>query len=172
MKKESSLFTKVNFIEVIRTIPWKNITALSVLFYIAAIWDFFYSVFTGKPNKFSEVNGVFNTLINQNEFLIWIFFIAFIIYFFISMWANYRIFKKKKISAFYRNLIEVFNYTGFFIIEIFYLIAIFCFHTIILTLLTFEFRSTLIFFMFFIYFIVLALFIHWGYSSVKVKHLD
>ncbi|HGF8506972.1 TPA: hypothetical protein ACJCAV_002329, partial [Acinetobacter baumannii] len=87
-------------------------------------------------------------------------------------WANYRIFKKKKISAFYRNLIEVFNYTGFFIIEIFYLIAIFCFHTIILTLLTFEFRSTLIFFMFFIYFIVLALFIHWGYSSVKVKNLD
>ncbi len=41
MKKESNLFTKVNFIEVIRTIPWKNITALSVLFYIAAIWDFF-----------------------------------------------------------------------------------------------------------------------------------
>ncbi len=47
------------------------------------------------------------------------FFIAFIIYFFISMWANYRIFKKKKISAFYGNLIEVFNYTGFLLSKFF-----------------------------------------------------
>lgn len=172
MKKEPNLFKTVNFIELIRTIPWKNITALSVLFYIAAIWDFFYSVFTGKPNKFNEVNGVFNTLINQNKFLIWIFFISFIIYFFISIWANYRIFNKKRISDFCRKLIKVFDYTGFFIIEIFYLIAIFCFHTIILTLLTFEFRSLLFFFIAFIYFIVLALSIHWMYSSVKVKNLD
>jgi len=114
------------------------------------------------------VDGVFNTLINQDMFLIWIFFILFIFYFFQNIFLNYRFLKGDELIFKNKKIINFLNYTGFFIIENFYLLAIFCFHTIILTFFYFDFHSTLVFFIFFIYFITLSIYFHWWYLSVRL----
>ncbi|HFF2591151.1 hypothetical protein [Acinetobacter baumannii] len=168
MSKRPIPFKKVYFFEILCEIPWKSGILLTIFFYIAAIWDVCYSIFIKKQNNFKEVDGVFNTLINQDMFLIWIFFILFMLYFFLNIFLNYNLLKGKRLILKNKKVINFLNYTGFFMIENFYLLALFCLHTIVLTFLSFDFHSTLVFFIFFIYFITLSVSFHWWYLSVKL----
>ncbi|MFA3039242.1 hypothetical protein KWF55_16680 [Acinetobacter pittii] len=168
MKRKAIPFKKVYFFEILCEFPWKSGMLLTIFFYIAAIWDVCYSFFIKKQNNFKEVDGVFNTLINQDMFLIWIFFILFVFYFFQNIFLNYRLLKGDELIFKNKKIINFLNYSGFFMIENFYLLAIFCFHTIILTFFYFDFHSTLVFFIFFIYFITLSIYFHWWYLSVRL----
>ena len=162
-------FRQIHFIEILFDVPWKPIISLVVLTYIAALWDAIYSFWFKKDNTFDNVNGVFSTLLNTNSFLLWIFFIAFLSYFFLSIFYNFRIHKGKKISGRSNILVKTFDYRGFFIIEIFYLIGAFCSALTLLALIILDFPSLLSFSVFSFIFLGIAIGIHWIFLSFKVK---
>lgn len=167
--KKFDPFSKIHFIEFLFDIPWKGVSALFVLTGIAAVCDLIYSFFTDKTYNFDLLNDVFSTLLNTNTFLLWVFLIAFVFHIVFSIIANYRIYHGKELGLKSKFLVKTFEYTGFFIIEVFYLIGTFCFATCLLALLIFDFRSLLTFIGFTTTFLIIGAGAHYIYLSVKVR---
>lgn len=164
-------FSKIHFLEILFKTPWKDISALFTLTVIAALCDLIYSFFTDKTYDFDLLNDVFSTLVNTNSFLLWVFFIAFALHITFSIVANYKIHHGKEIGLKRKFLVNTFEYTGFFILEVFYLIGTFCFATCLLALLILDFSSLLTFTGFTVFFLIIAIFGHYIYLSVKVRHI-
>lgn len=162
-------FKSIHFIEILFSMPWKPILSLIVLTYIAAMYDLISSIWTDESNDSSHLNDVFSTLLNTNNFLLWVFFIAYISYILLSFICSYRMYKNKPISSKFSILVKIFGYTGFFIVEIFYLIGFFCLALLSLALIFFDFQSLISFFMFSFIFVGIAIGSHWMYLSAKVN---
>ncbi|WP_436914116.1 hypothetical protein [Acinetobacter schindleri] len=169
--KKFEPFKGVHFIEILFEIPWKAMVALFMLTGIAAICDVIHSFFTDKTYEFDLLNNVFNTLLNTNSFLLWVFFIAFILHMITSITFNYKLYHGKKLSLKSNFLVKTFEYTGFFIIEVFYLIGTFCFATSLLALLILDFSSLLTFVLCFPIFLGVAVGAHYIYLSARISHI-
>ncbi|MBS7332876.1 MAG: hypothetical protein KIG88_04685, partial [Weeksellaceae bacterium] len=78
-------------------------------------------------------------------------------------------YKGRKISRENNILIKIFEYTGFFIIEIFYLIGTFCSALIGIAILLLDFSSLISFLVYSFVFLGLAIGLHWIYLSFKVE---
>lgn len=164
-------FKSVHPIEVIFEMPWKSILSLIVLTYISVLYDLIISFVNNKSSELNHLNDIFSTLLNTNDFLLWIFFIAFLINQLLNILYHYNVYKEHIAGSGFKILVKIFGYTGFFIIEIFYLIGFFCFSLMLVALITLEFQFLVSFFIFSFVFLGIAILIHRLYLSTKVNNL-